>query len=69
MLLAAASEGILGVTRIPFDSEIAHLKATLGIPEGYEIACYLALGYPANEQPAIRQTPVDIKAKIHEDRW
>ena len=69
MLLAAASEGILGVTRIPFDPELAYLREALGIPSGYEIACYLALGYPAKEQPVIHQTPVSVRAKIHENRW
>lgn len=69
MLLAAASEGIQGVTRIPFDPEIAYLREALGIPSGYEIACYLALGYPAQDRPAIRQTPVSAKAKIHQNKW
>lgn len=69
MLLAAASEGIQGVTRIPFDEEIEHLKSTLHVPEGYEIPCYLALGYPARHQPEIRQHPVDAEKKIHLNQW
>ena len=69
MLLAAASEGIQGVTRIPFDGEIGYLKETLNVPEGYEIPCYLSLGYPARQQPEIRQHPIDTDAKIHLDRW
>ncbi len=69
MLLAAAAQGIQGVTRIPFDSEIGFLKETLNVPEGYEIPCYLSLGYPAAKQPEIRQHPVDVDAKIHFDRW
>ena len=69
MLLAAASEGIMGVTRIPFDPELAYLRGALGIPSEYEIACYLALGYPSREQPPIRQTPVSVKAKIHQNKW
>lgn len=69
MLLAAAAEGILGVTRIPFDEEIHPLKAALGVPEGYEIPCYLALGYPAKELPPIRQTPVCAQERMHQGRW
>ena len=69
MLLAAAGEGIQGVTRIPFTEEIKHLKTALNVKEGYEIACYLALGYPAGQQPAIRQYPVDVEKKMHFDRW
>jgi nitroreductase len=69
MLLAAAGEGVMGVTRIPFDEELGCLKTILSIPEGYEIPCYLALGYPAAEQPQICQHPVDADKKIHLNQW
>ncbi len=45
MLLAAASEGILGVTRIPMADESEHIKTVVGHPERYVMPCYLALGY------------------------
>jgi nitroreductase len=69
MLLAAASEGIMGVTRIPFDEEVGCLKTMLNVPQGYEIPCYLALGYPVTKQPEIRQHPVDADKKIHLNKW
>jgi nitroreductase len=69
MLLTAVGEGIQGVTRIPFDEEIGYIKTVLNVPEGYEIPCYLALGYPAAKQPQIRQHPVDADSKIHLNRW
>ncbi len=69
MLLAAAGEGIMGVTRIPFDEELSYLKSMLNAPEGYEIPCYLALGYPAAIKPQIRQHPVDVDKKIHLNHW
>lgn len=69
MLLYAAGEGIMGVTRIPFDEEIGCLKTILNVPEGYEIPCYLALGYPAAKQPHISQHPVDTDKKIHLNQW
>ena len=69
MLLAASAEGIQGVTRIPFEEEIIHLKAVLNVPAGYEIPCYLALGYPADGRPAFKQHPVDVEEKIHQGRW
>ena len=47
ILVAAAAEGIFGVTRIPFEAERKTLKQYLSIPPDYEIPCYLALGYPA----------------------
>lgn len=47
MLLAAASEGLLGVTRIPMAEESEHIKTAVGHPENYVMPCYIALGYPA----------------------
>jgi len=69
MLLAAAAEGIYGVTRIPFDREIKHIKATLGIPPKYGIPCYLAFGYPVKEIKPVLQKPVRTEERIHYDKW
>lgn len=69
MLLAAAAEGIFGVTRIPFDEECSRLKDLLAIPEGYEIPCYLSLGYPRADARRLAQVKIDLKGKIHQDGW
>jgi nitroreductase len=69
MLIAAASEGVFGVTRIPLGDEADHIKAVLGIPEGYYIPCYLALGYPAQAAKAVRQHAVKAEDKMHFDKW
>lgn len=37
MLIAAASEGLYGVTRIPFDKETVHIREMLEIPQEYEL--------------------------------
>ena len=69
ILLAAAAEGIHGVTRIPFDEEIKYLKELLQSPSDYEIPCYIALGYPAENAPRIKQLSIDVKDRIHFDTW
>ena len=46
ILIAAASEGIFGVTRIPSETERETIKRFLNVPEDCEIPCWLALGYP-----------------------
>lgn len=69
ILLAAAAEGIYGVTRIPFDKEITHLKKTLNIPEGYEIPCYMALGYPDDNAKKVEQLSVDAGERMHFNQW
>lgn len=69
ILIAAASEGIFGVTRIPFETERAHLHKVLRIPGEYEVPCYLALGYPAENARRAVQIPVNVKDKLHRDSW
>jgi nitroreductase len=69
ILLAAAAEGIYGVTRIPFDEEIGYLKELLRCPADYEIPCYLALGYPAENAPRIKQLPIKAKDRMHFNAW
>lgn len=69
ILLAAAAEGVYGVTRIPFDEELPHLKALIQSPDDYEIPCYLALGYPANDAPHIKQLNIAVEDKIHLNQW
>ena len=64
ILIAAVSEGIFGVTRIPFEPERAHLHKVLHIPAEYEVPCYLALGYPAENARRAAQIPIDVQRKI-----
>ncbi len=69
ILITAAAEGIFGVTRIPSEDERAGLKRILNIPEGYEVPCYLALGYPQPTAKRLRQYPVCVEDKIHMNAW
>ena len=69
ILIAAAAEGIFGVTRIPFEPERKHVRRILKLPDGYEFPCYLALGYPAENAQRLEQYPFSVAEKIHLDRW
>jgi nitroreductase len=69
MLVAAAAEGIYGVTRIPFDAESKIIKQYLHIPEDYEVPCELALGYPTETATRTRQINIDLESRIHQNKW
>lgn len=69
MLLAAASEGLLGVTRIPMAEESEHIKTAVGHPENYVMPCYIALGYPAKNASIPAQKSICAKDKIHISIW
>jgi nitroreductase len=69
MLVAAAAEGIFGVTRILFEDERKALKKSLKLPGGYEIPCHLALGYPAENAKRLPQVEIDLDERIHLNAW
>lgn len=69
MLLAAAAEGILGVTRIPMAEESEHIRQTIGHPENYVMPCYLALGYPAKDAVIPVQKVIRAADRIHMNAW
>lgn len=69
ILLAAASEGIFGVTRIPMTDESEHIKQVVGHPDNYAFPCYIALGYPARNAMRAKQNTVSAKSKIHMNVW
>ena len=69
MLLAAVSEGIFGVTRIPMTDESVRIKNVVGHPDNYVLPCYMALGYPAANAKRTRQNTVSPKSKIHVSTW
>lgn len=66
ILLAMAAEGLYGVTMVPFRT--SRVKRLLGIPDDYEIATFIPLGYPKKE-PSIRQIKINLEERIHIDEW
>lgn len=65
ILLAMAREGLYGVTYIPY--ETTSLKKVLNIPEDYEVATMIPIGYPKDY--LIKQKTVSLQEKIHYNTW
>lgn len=61
-----AAEGLYGVTIVPFRT--SKVKRLLGIPDDYEIATFIPLGYPKKE-PEINQIKINLEERIHIDAW
>ena len=69
ILLAATAEGLACAFRIPIGNESEHVKRLVNAPEDYELACFLAIGYPALNTSVYRQKEIKIEDKIHRGVW
>ena len=69
ILIAAASEGVFGVMRIPQAAEVETIRRVLGVPESYEVPCWLALGYPAAGARGAKQIQVRVDERVHLNGW
>jgi len=65
ILLAMAAEGLYGVTFIPHDTIV--LKKMLRIPNDYEVAVLIPIGYPQGY--FVKQRPLSLQEKIHCGKW
>jgi 5,6-dimethylbenzimidazole synthase len=65
ILLAMAAEGLYGVTFMARNT--GPLKKMLGLPDDYEVATLIPIGY--REDYFVKQKPVSLKEKIHYNRW
>jgi len=66
-LLSLAEHDVYGVTYIPQNIEI--LKTKLGIPDELEIAVIIPIGYKAENAKILKQKSIDIRDRIHFNKW
>lgn len=69
ILLAATAEGLSCAFRIPIGNESAHVKKELGVPDGYEFTCFLAIGYASENAHICKQKVINIEERIHKNKW
>jgi nitroreductase len=60
-----AAEGLYGVTYVPYDT--LSLKRILGVPDDYEVATLIPIGYP--QEHFVKQKSVSLEEKIHYNEW
>jgi nitroreductase len=65
ILLAMTAEGLCGVTFIPRETTL--LKKMLDIPNDYEVAVLIPIGYP--QEYFVKQRLLSLQEKIHYDKW
>ncbi len=69
IFLAATAEGLGCSMRIPVGEEGLNVAKTVNAPDNYLMPCYIGIGYPADETPAVQQVEYTAKQKIHYGSW
>ena len=67
--LAATAEGYGCNLRIPLGNEGAHAREVLKFPEDYYMPCFTGIGKPKKNAPVPKQKEIDIKDRIHWNRY
>lgn len=67
ILLAMAEENLFGVTFVPQYTD--DLKKTLNVPDNLEIAAIIPFGYKSDYAGILRQKGINLKEKIHFNKW
>ena len=69
LFLAVTAEGYACNLRIPLGDEEEHARKVLGFPDDYFMPCFIGIGRPKKEAATVRQNRVDLKERIHWNRF
>lgn len=66
-LLSLAENDVYGVTFIPKNTD--DIKKKLEIPDKMEIAAIIPIGYKMDNARMLKQKPINISERIHNEKW
>lgn len=69
IFLASTAEGYGCSLRIPLGDEAEYARKILEFPDDYLMPCFIGIGKPQNNVPAIKQKNIDITERIHWNKW
>ncbi len=69
IFLAATAEGYGCNLRVPLGNEDEYAKDILGFPNDYFMPCFIGIGKPKKEAELIKQKEINIKERIHWDKF
>ena len=69
IFLAATVEGYACTLRVPLGNEGEWARDVLGYPEDYFMPCFIGIGKPKADADVVKQKKIDVKDRIHWDRW
>lgn len=69
IFLASAAEGYGCALRVPLGDESEYARNVLGYPNDYFMPCFIGIGKPKKNIPIIKQKDIQIKERIHWNKW
>lgn len=69
IFLASTAEGYACTLRVPLGNEDKYAKDVLGFPNEYFMPCFIGIGRPKSDALVIKQKEIDVKDRIHWDKW
>lgn len=69
IFLAATAEGYACNLRVPLGNEAEYAKEVLDFPNDYFMPCFIGIGKPQENAPIVKQKNIDIKERIHWDKF
>ena len=69
IFLAATAEGYGCNLRIPLGNESEHAREVLGYPEDYYMPCFIGIGKPSKNAEIPKQKEIEVKDRIHWDKF
>lgn len=69
IFLASTAEGYGCTLRVPLGDEEEYARKVLGFPNDYFMPCFIGIGNPEKDAPVIKQKDIDVKERIHLNKW
>lgn len=69
IFLAATAEGYGCNLRIPLGDEGEHARKVLEFPDDYFMPCFIGIGKPKNGIAPVTQKEIDVRNRIHWDKF
>lgn len=69
IFLASTAEGYGCTLRVPLGNESEYARNILRYPDDYFMPCFIGIGKPKKNAPVIRQKNIEVKDRIHWDKW
>ena len=69
IFLAATAEGYACTLRVPLGNEGEWARDVLGYPKYYFMPCFIGIGKAKTDADVVKQKDIEVKDRIHWDRW